>query len=283
MSRNKERVGAHNANVETPQPNFNQDTSAGFSFVVPTEFVDLPSRGRYYPEGHPLHHQDTIEIRQMTAKEEDILTSRTLLKKGIALDRVLQSVIVDKRINAESMLVGDRNAAIMAMRISGYGADYETKVKCPACTASQKYSFNLAVVEPHHGGDLSTLGIVDNDNGTFDVELPQTRVTVTFRLLTGYDENSLLSVTQKDRKRAEEKNVTRQLENIIVAANGDTNPQAKKYLIDNIPSVDSRHLRLAFRLACPNINLTQTFECHECSFSQDMEVPLSADFFWPDR
>tara|TARA_R110000765_G_scaffold156740_1_gene259732 strand:+ start:1316 stop:2167 length:852 start_codon:yes stop_codon:yes gene_type:complete len=283
LSRNKDRVGAHDANVETPHQTFNQDNSAGFSFVVPTEFVDLPSQGRYYPEGHPLHGQDTIEIRQMTAKEEDILTSRTLLKKGIALDRVLQSVIVDKRINAESMLVGDRNAAIMAMRISGYGATYETKVKCPSCGNSQKHAFDLAIVEPYPGDRLDTLGIVNNNNGTFDVELPQTKVTVTFRLLTGYDESHLLNTTQQDRKRSNEKNVTRQLENIVVAANGDSTPQAKKYLIDNIPSMDSRHLRLAFSCACPNIDLTQLFECHECDFSQDMEVPLSADFFWPDR
>ena len=121
MSRNKERVGAHDANIETPHANLNPDNSGGFSFVVPTEFVELPSQGRYYPEGHPLHGEDTIEIRHMTAKEEDILTSRTLLKKGVALDRVLQNVIVNKQISAESMLVGDRNAAIIAMREIGRG------------------------------------------------------------------------------------------------------------------------------------------------------------------
>jgi len=283
LSRNKERVGAQNANVETPHANLNPDNSEGFSFVVPTEFVELPSRGRYYPEGHPLHGQDTVEIRQMTAKEEDILTSRTLLKKGIALDRVLQSVIVDKRINAASMLVGDRNATIMAMRVSGYGAKYETKVTCPSCAVSQKYAFSLGTSSLYYGDKLDNLEIADNEDGTFNVELPQTKLNVTFRLLTGYDENNLLNTTQKDRKRENEKNVTRQLENIVVAVNGNSSAQATKFLIDNIPSTDSRHLRLAFAAACPNIDLTQSFECHECDFAQDMEVPLTADFFWPDR
>ena len=283
MSRNKERTGAHNANVETPHANLNTDNSGGFSFVVPTEFVELPSQGRYYPEGHPLRGQDTIEIRHMTAKEEDILTSRTLLKKGVALDRVLQNVIVDKRINAESMLVGDRNAAIIAMRVSGYGPVYETKVRCPSCTTTQKYKFNLGNTSVYAGDDLDSLKVANNDNGTFDIQLPMTEMTVTFRLLTGYDEGILINTVQKDRKRSDEKSVTRQLENIIVAVNGDSSAQAKKFLVDNIPSMDSRHLRLAFKQACPNVDLTQLFECQECDFEQDMEVPLSADFFWPDR
>ena len=283
MSRNKERAGAHNANVETPHANLNPESSGGFSFVVPTEFVELPSQGRYYPEGHPLHGQDTIEIRHMTAKEEDILTSKTLLKKGVALDRVLQNVIVDRRIRAESMLVGDRNAAIIAMRVSGYGPIYETKVRCPSCEQTQQYKFNLQNASVYCGDDLDVLEIANNGNGTFDIQLPITQATVTFRLLTGYDEGTLINAVQKDRKRADEKNVTRQLENIIIAVNGESSPQAKKYLIDNMPSMDSRHLRLAFSQACPNVDLTQTFECQECDFEQDMEVPLSADFFWPDR
>jgi len=283
LSRNKERMGTHNANVEAPHANLNQDNSGGFSFVVPTEFVELPSQGKYYPEGHPLHGQDTIEIRHMTAKEEDILTSQTLLKKGVALDRVLQNVIVDKRINADHMLVGDRNAAIVAMRISGYGSVYDTKVRCPSCGEQQQYKFNLGSATLYHGERMETLNVTDNANGTFDVELPRTQINVTFRLLTGHDEGVFLNAMQKDRKREYEKNVTRQLENIIIAVNGDSSPEAKKYLIENIPSMDSRHLRLAFSLACPNVDLTQKFECQECDFDQDMEVPLSADFFWPDR
>jgi hypothetical protein len=70
--------------------------------------VDLPSQGRFYAQGHPLHGQDSIEIKQMTAKEEDILTSRTLLKKGVALDKLIESLIVNKAINPSTLLIGDR-------------------------------------------------------------------------------------------------------------------------------------------------------------------------------
>jgi hypothetical protein len=248
--------------------------------VVPTDFVELPSQGRFYPEGHPLHGQDSIEIRQMTAKEEDMLTSRTLLKKGVALDRVIASLIVNKQIDPDSLLVGDRNAIIIAIRVAGYGNIYDTKVSCPSCGAKQEYSFNLNDANVYLGEDAKDLGVKDNDNGTFNVTLPRTGVDVQFRLLNGRDEKSFLTGMQNDKKLKDERNVTRQLAAIVVSLNGDSSMQAKQYFIENVPSIDSRHLRLAYRLAAPNIDLTQDFECSECSHEQEMEVPLSADFFW---
>ena len=124
MSRNQDRLGGVQQPDTSPPP---QQGGGGFSFVIPTEFVDLPSLGRFYAQNHPLHGKDSIEIKQMTAKEEDILTSRTLLKKGVALERLLQSIIVDKTIDPKTLLIGDRNAIIVAARVSGYGNDYSTK------------------------------------------------------------------------------------------------------------------------------------------------------------
>jgi len=275
LSRNKERLGG-SQHQDTQPP----AQTGGFSFVVPTEFVELPSQGKFYPEGHPLHGQGSIEIRQMTAKEEDMLTSRTLLKKGVALDRVISNLIVNKAIDPDSLLVGDRNAIIIATRVSGYGNIYETKVSCPACGTTQDYSFDLNRANIYDGEDARDLGVKENDDGTFNVSLPRTGVDVQFRLLNGRDEKTFLSGMQNDRKTKAEKNITRQLAAIVVSLNGDTSMQAKQYFIDNVPSIDSRHLRLAYRLAAPNVDLTQHFQCVECSHEQDMEVPLTADFFW---
>ena len=277
MSRNQDRLGGVQQHDTSPPP---QQGGGGFSFVVPTEFVELPSQGRFYPQGHPLHGKDSIELRQMTAKEEDMLTSRTLLKKGVALDRVIASIIVDKSIDPDSLLVGDRNAIIIATRVAGYGSKYDTKVSCPSCGTNQEYSFDLNQANVTDGSDARDLGVKINENGTFNVTLPMTSVDVCFRLLNGRDEKSFLNGMQADKKTKNERNITRQLATIIVSLNGDSSIQAKQYFVDNVPSLDSRHLRLAYRLAAPNIDLTQHFECSECGHEQDMEVPLSADFFW---
>jgi len=283
LSRNKERLGGVQQQDTNPPPAAMQADPGGFSFVVPTEFVELPSGGKFYPEGHPLHKQESIEIRQMTAKEEDILTSRTLLKKGVALDRVIENLIVDKRIDPLSLLVGDRSAIIVACRVSGYGNMYETKVTCPECQTHQEYNFDLNDTNIYGGENTAKLDVTDNKNGTFNVELPKTGVTVTFKLLCGKDEKRLLAGIENDRKRKNERHVTRQLVNTVVAVNGDTSADTINYLIENIPSMDSRHIRLSYRLAAPTLDLTQYFECSDCGHEQDMEVPLTADFFWPDR
>jgi len=285
LSRNRDRLGGtqdKSAGAAAPPTQNSNTDGAPFSFVVPTTFVELPSKGRYYPEEHPLHNEETIEIKHMTAKEEDILTSRALLKKGVALDRVIQNLIINKNINSDYLLTGDRNAIVIAARIAAYGAEYDTKVTCPACSANQEYSFNLVDAESQEGTASENLEVEDNGDGTFEVELPMTKVNVTFKLLTGMDEKRAISmVTNRKNKKGIENNVTTQLSSIVVSVNGDSSLGARKYLIENMPSMDSRHLRLAHRLATPNVDLAETFTCAECDFTQEMEVPLTADFFWP--
>ena len=283
MSRNQDRLGgAQQQDTSPPVQSMSEDTG-GFSFVIPTEFVELPTGGRYYPPGHPLHGESAIEIKQMTAKEEDMLTSRTLLKKGVALDRVISSIIVNKAIDPSSLFIGDKNAIIVATRVSGYGNDYTTKVTCPNCGTNQPYSFDLNDADVYTGDQDNMMAVTDRQDGTFDVTLPKTNVIVTFKLLNGIDEKRLLAGAEADKKQRQEHTVTRQLASLIVAVNGDTGIDAIRYLIENMPSSDSRHLRLAYKLTAPNIDLTQHFECNNCGHEQDMEVPLNADFFWPDR
>ena len=133
MTRNQDRTGLET----TPSPEHDDTTAqvaaatqgtgtAQFSWSVPTEFVDLPSKGQYYSQNHPLNGRESLEIRYMTAKEEDILTSRALLKEGVALDRMLTNILVDKDINIDDILLGDKNALLVAARKTGYGPDYET-------------------------------------------------------------------------------------------------------------------------------------------------------------
>jgi len=283
LSRNQDRLGGVQQQDTSPPVQAMTEDTGGFSFVIPTEFVELPSGGKYYPPGHPLHGESAIEIKQMTAKEEDMLTSRTLLKKGVAIDRVISSLIMNKAIDPDSLYIGDRNAIIVATRVSGYGNDYSTKVTCPACGTNQEYSFDLNDAKVYTGDLDNTMAVTDMQNGTFEVTLPRTNVIVTFKLLTGTDEKRLIRGAEADKKQRQEHAVTRQLASLIVAVNGDTGIDAIRYLIENMPSSDSRHLRLAYKSTAPNIDMTQHFECGECGHEQDMEVPLNADFFWPDR
>ena len=289
---NSKRMGARSGGNDTTTPpimDVNQEVEnspSPLSFVVPTEFVDLPSKGKFYPQNHPLHMVDTVEIRHMTAKDEDILTSRTLLKKGIALDRFLTNVLVDKRIDISKLLICDKNALIVAARISGYGANYDTKVVCPACLATVRHDFNLhdARIVTTDDVDYDELGVRCTDHGTFLIHLPKMNIEVEVRLMYGSDEKEISRISEQNKKNKRVESIlTGQLKRYIVSANGDNDRQTINYVVDHMPAADARLLRKTYQKVTPSVDLTQNFECVECGNEQEMEVPFTTDFFWPDR
>jgi hypothetical protein len=252
------------------------------AFLSPSHFVDLPSGGKFYPNGHPLKDKDTIEIRFMTAKEEDILTSRSLLKKGIAIDRMLESVLVDKSITLEDMLIGDKNALIVGARITGYGESYETKVQCPSCGANVRHDFDLSNVKLNKPDPEIEKQLLET--GTFKVVLPITKLEVEVRLLRGKDEK-VLSKIAEERKAAkqEESSITDQLRLLVVSINGERDRSLVERFVAMCPAGDAKHLRKVFADNVPNIDLTQKFVCRACESEMEMEVPFTVDFFWSGR
>lgn len=263
-----------------PPPQTTQETV--FTFSTPTEFVELPSRGEFYDPEHPLHGQTTVEIKYMTAKEEDILTSKALLKKGIAIDRLLESVLVDKSLNVDSLLVGDKNALLVATRITGYGSDYSTNVTCPGCNATSVHTFELDKLETT-STPFSPEAPPRTSNNTFLIEgLPRTGATVEVKLLYGSDEKRITTqLATKKKHSLGGSALFEQMKAFIVSVNGNSEHLFVESFLQNLPAMDARHLRQSYTALVPNIDLTQQFDCVECDFSTVMEVPLTADFFWP--
>lgn len=288
---NQDRLGgAHDIhqdapNLPTQEPETHNEpdpTSRPMSFATPTEFVDLPSQGKFYGEGHPLQGCDSIEIRFMTAKEEDILTSKSLIKKGLVLDRLLSNVIVDKRIKPEDLLIGDKNALIVATRVSGYGADYDTRMNCPSCGNSEDHSFDLNDADTYHGVDDDEDSVTKTMSGTFIVNTPRTKASVEIRLLTGHDERMLVRAEENRKKqKLPESLATTSLSAFIVSVNDNNDPLYIKSFIDNAPAADGRYLREAYKVVAPNLDLTFNFSCSTCDYEQVLEVPFTSDFFWP--
>ena len=283
-----EEVFEQIAAVETAEKQVDGESGASqggglFSFTMPTEFVELPSKGLYYGPDHPLHMCDTLEIKYMTAKDEDILTSPALVKKGVAIDRMLQNIIADKRIKVEELLVGDKNALVVAARASGYGSDYTTQITCPRCGTAGQYTFDLQEAVLSSGGvdalEDSDTEVEKTEKGTFLVDLPKMKVKVELRLMTGREEKIITKLLSSNKK--EENMLTTQLKTFIVSANGHTERRAIELLVHNMPASDSRFIRNIYQKLAPNIDLTQHYECGYCSYEQDMEVPFNADFFWP--
>lgn len=260
------------------QPQLNK-LSQEVGFDIPVESVPLPSKGAIYPVGHPLSNETNVDIKCMTAKEEDLLTSTGLIKNGTVISKLLQSCILNKTIDPDDLLVGDRNALLIAIRVTGYGPEYSAKVTCPECDAQFENDFSLAGLEVKPLGGKS---LAPNTN-LFEYTLPSGH-RVEFRLLTGRDEADISALEKRNKKlgRTVESTVTSRLFHSIVSINGETDRNKLQRVVQNMPVRDSRALRNHIDSVEPSVQMKQWAKCTSCGEESEVRIPLGVSFFWPD-
>jgi len=234
-----------------------------------TEIIELPSKGLLYPENNPLS-SGKIELKYMTAKEEDILTNQSYISNGTVLDKLLQSLIVDKSINYDDLLVGDKNAVLIASRVLGYGPEYSFDYN------GKTYEVNLAQLDAKPIDEsLFTRG-----KNEFSYTLPATGIEITFKLLTHGDEQKIeqeIKGLQKLKKEAGE--LTTRLKYIITSVGGNTSTAEIRNFIDNhFLARDTRAFRKYLNSIQPDIDLTLKLDGVE----ESINIPINLSFFWPD-
>jgi len=251
-----------------------------FNFEVPVESVPLPSMGVVYGSDSPLFRQETVDIKAMTAKEEDILTSRSLIKKGTVITHLLKSCMINKTVDPDDMLTGDRNALMTAIRITGYGSDYNVEVDCPACGERSKQAFDLASLPIKR---LSVHPIAEGSN-LFDFTLPVTKKKVRFKFLTGADEAELAVMQERKKKQgmASDNLVTQRLMFAIQSIDGITDKSKIANFCRNMPARDSLELRRHIDSNEPGIEMKSWMDCPSCLEHTEVRLPIGAAFFWPD-
>jgi len=251
-----------------------------FGFEIPVESVPLPSKGIVYPTDNALHGQETIDIRAMTAREEDILTSRALIKKGTVITTLLQSCLIDKRIDVNKMISGDRNAIMVALRITGYGSEYTAEVDCPLCATKSKQEFDLSQL-PIKSLEIQPVEVGQN---LFEFTLPVTKKVIRFRFLTGSDEEEILQIQERKKKAGalSDNLVTTRLQFSLVSVDGKTDKALISSFIRNMPAKDSLQLRQFIDRNEPGIEMKSFMDCPSCNETSEVRMPLGATFFWPD-
>ena len=239
----------------------------------PSEVIDLPSEGRLYPEGHPLK-DGKIEIKYMTAKEEDILTSANLIKKGVVIDRLIDSLILTTGVKSDDLILGDKNAVMVAARILAYGPDYTCEIQNPNTGEVITEKFNLA--------DCPFKKLPKNiTENKFELELPISKKKVTFKLLSGKEEaliNEELKASEKINSEVKPELTTR-LRHTITSVDGDESQSTINNFVQNMLARDSMHLRNEIKNVTPDIELTQAIEIGGESVKVD--IPMTVGFFWP--
>jgi hypothetical protein len=217
----------------------------------------------------------------MMAREEDILTSRALVKKGTVISELLRSCIVDKTIDVDSMIGGDRNAIMTAIRITGYGSGYDCEVNCPECGETNKQEFSLAELP------IKRLEIAPVTEGAnlFEFKLPMLKKVVHFKFLTGNDETELSQELERRKKKLgmeTDSQVTTRLQYSIVSIDGIQDKAKISQFIRNMPAGDSRALRKYMDKNEPGIDMKSDMTCSSCGETSEVRLPIGASFFWPD-
>jgi|TARA_B100000700_G_C15061816_1_gene866439 hypothetical protein len=237
----------------------------------PTEVVDLPSRGLLYPKDNPMS-SGKIEIRYMTAKDEDILTSPNLIKQGIVVDKLLESIVVDKSINLNEMLLGDKNALLIAARILAYGKDYKVKV------GDEDIVIDLTKLKDKFLDEK----LVVNGN-LFEYELPMTKVKVQFKFITSAEENSVQKEVEGLMKISGGVSftLTTRMKHQIVSVGGNADRAYINDFVDNqLLSRDAISLRGHIEDISPDVDMSWEYT-DSTGERRETTVPMTVQFLWP--
>lgn len=256
-----------------------RDLPASEQSNTPTEIIELPSKGYFYDPSHPLA-SGQIEMKYMTAKEEDILSSQSLIKQGVVIDKLLQSLIVTK-FDYNTILTADKNALFLAARVLAYGKDYEVEIACPSCGVKSKHTIDLQSFDQK---------VVDwskftKGQSTHNFTLPIGKKELTLKFLTHGDEKMIEEELKGARKVAKftgvDPELTTRLKNLIAAVDGDQSRAAINKCVDGMLSRDSLALRTYLKECTPDIDTSFSFSCQNCGHEQIMTVPFGVSFFWP--
>jgi len=241
--------------------------------MFPTEEVSLPSKGLIYSPDSPLA-KGAVEMKYMTAKEEDILTNETYIKKGTVIDKLLQSLIVSP-INYSDLVIGDKNALLVAARVLGYGKDYSFEIN------GETHTIDLTELEDK---ELDSEHLIKPNHNEFTFTLPVLKKEITFKLLTHSDERKIEEELKGLKKMKQEVGeLTTRLKYMILSIDGDYERKTVRQFVDNqLLARDSRALREYIKEIQPDVDMTFEYEDEDGEIQRGVTVPLNINFFWPD-
>jgi hypothetical protein len=243
-----------------------------------TEMVGLPSKGLLYPESSPLRN-GSVEVKYMTAKEEDILTNQSFIKSGTVIDKLLEALVVSP-INFNDILIGDKNAILVAARVYGYGPHYVFNYTNPGTNEDEEVMIDLSLVQDK---EINEALITEPGVNSFEFELPLSKKKINFKLLTQSDENNIQLELKTQRKMKREAELTTRLKHTIISVDGDTDISTIREFIDGeLLAVDSRALRNYIKEMSPDVDLTFNFEGEDGTIVNNVLIPIGVGFFWPD-
>ena len=238
----------------------------------PAEEVTLPSKGLLYPKDSPLR-KGTIEMKYMTAKEEDILTNPNLIENGTVIDKLLESLIVTP-IKYNTLLTGDKDAILVAARVLGYGSDYTFNYR------GEEVNIDLSNIKDK---ELDESLVIEGKN-EFSFTLPLSKKEVTFKFLTHGDEQAIAKELKGLKKLNKEvsRELSTRMKYVLTSVDNDYEKKTIREFVDTqFLARDARELRNYIRKIQPSVDLSYDYEDQNGNVTK-IDIPVGINFFWPD-
>jgi len=122
--------------------NQTQNPLAGY-FRQPAIYIQLPSDGKYYPEGTlEISENNEYPVLPMTAMDEISYRTPDALYNGQAVVSVIESCIPNIK-NAWVAPACDIDTLLIGIRIATYGHELDLGVKCPKCGNDEERTLDL--------------------------------------------------------------------------------------------------------------------------------------------
>ena len=254
-----------------------QSTQTQKSFPFTTEIITLPSKGLVYPESNPLSKGE-ITIKLMTAKEEDIITNQNLIRKGLHLDKLLESVVVEPGVDINDLVLGDKNAILVSSRILAFGTDYDVTINDPADNIPVSVTVDLSKIKIKEVDDLKL-----NRDNEYEFILPRTKTPIKFKLLTHGDEILIAKDIEASEKLTKQSNeITTRYRRIIIEVNGTRDfGYISNFVSNQLLAADSKALRKYISEITPDLDLTFEYESLMTGEKEALRIPFGVDFFYP--
>ena len=243
----------------------------------PTEIIDLPSKGLPYAKSNPLA-KGTIEMKYMTAKEEDILTNQSFIKQGVVLDKLFRALIVSP-IEYNDLLLCDKNAIMIAARVLGYGKDYDIKIESPLSGDEIEYTVDLTQLKENE----IDWSVHSQGKNEFEFKLPHSQRTVTLQMITQRHQNQIDAEEKGLKKVKKTAGATTLLKHMITAIDGESDKSKIRHFIDQqLLAIDSRAIRQYYKKITPDIDFAIEVPDGESGDTFRHNLIPGLDFFWPD-
>jgi hypothetical protein len=251
-------------------------TTTQKNFPFATEVISLPSQGLPYPENSPLAKGE-ITLKLMTAKEEDILTSTNLIRKGIHLDKLLESIVVEPGVNINDILIGDKNAILIITRMLAFGAEYDVTVTDSESGEDEVVKIDLSKLKTKEI-DYSLL----NRNNEYEFVLPKSKNQIKFKLLTHGDELAIQKDVEASEKVLKQGNeITTRFRRIITEVDGNRDlGYISNFVSNRLLAMDSKALRKYIIELTPDLDLNMEYE-NSTGETEALRIPFGVDFFYP--